>query len=336
MDLQTISMVSKNFNISTRTLRYYEQIGLLSSAKKDGYAYRTYDEDAIRRLEQIIILRKLRIQLKDIQLILKTEEVSTAIRVFQDKINELADEINVLSTIKSILKDFVSRLKDNYEVKIGPKLLEDESLLKIIDSLSVTKINFKEETTMEDLKQANDNLPKLKDVRIVYLPPAKVASIRFYCDEPEFHAAQVMDKFVKESNLCSIKPDIRHYGFNNPEPSPDTPESMPDHGYEMWVTIPDDFKVPEPLTEKQFPGGLYAAHMIKMGDFHEWMRLIKWVMESDGYEPNWGTTPGISGLLEEQLNYINNINTEGFNSENMQLDLLMPIKLKEKIEIRGD
>jgi len=34
MELQTISEVSKQFNISTRTLRYYEQIGLLQSTKK--------------------------------------------------------------------------------------------------------------------------------------------------------------------------------------------------------------------------------------------------------------------------------------------------------------
>ena len=34
MELQTISEVSKRFGISTRTLRYYEQIGLISPVKK--------------------------------------------------------------------------------------------------------------------------------------------------------------------------------------------------------------------------------------------------------------------------------------------------------------
>ncbi len=34
-------------NISTRTLRYYEQIGLIESVKKEDYAYRTYDEAAV-------------------------------------------------------------------------------------------------------------------------------------------------------------------------------------------------------------------------------------------------------------------------------------------------
>ena len=44
MKLTTISEISREMNISTRTLRYYEQIGLIESVKRDDYAYRTYDE----------------------------------------------------------------------------------------------------------------------------------------------------------------------------------------------------------------------------------------------------------------------------------------------------
>lgn len=51
MELITISEVSKNFRVSTRTLRYYEQIGLLKSSEKEGYAYRAYDEGAILHLQ---------------------------------------------------------------------------------------------------------------------------------------------------------------------------------------------------------------------------------------------------------------------------------------------
>lgn len=329
MDLQTISMVSKNFNISTRTLRYYEKIGLLASVKKDGYAYRTYNDEAIKRLRQIIILRKLRIPLKQIQLILQSEESYAAIEIFQTKINELSYEITALSTIKSILDEFVIRLSKDFGVKIDSCLLADESVLKIIDSLTATKIDFKEEITMKDLNNANKNLSKLTDVRIVYLPPATVAASHAYCHEPEFHANQVMDKFVRESKLALLKPDLRHYGFNNPDPSPNTPEGMPDHGYEMWVTIPEDMAVPEPLTKKHFEGGLYAVHMIKMGNFHEWEWLIDWALNNDTYEPNWGGADGTSGLLEEHLNYINHVNLPDSEPEDMQLDLLLPIKLRQ-------
>jgi len=42
MELQTISQVSNQFRISTRTLRYYEQIGLIELTMKEDYSYRTY------------------------------------------------------------------------------------------------------------------------------------------------------------------------------------------------------------------------------------------------------------------------------------------------------
>ena len=61
MNLVTISELSRQMNISTRALRYYEQVGLIESVKKDGYAYRTYDEATVVRLQQILVLRKLRI-----------------------------------------------------------------------------------------------------------------------------------------------------------------------------------------------------------------------------------------------------------------------------------
>ena len=44
--MQTIGTVSKNLGISSRMLRYYEQIGLIGSRRVEDYAYRVYDEEA--------------------------------------------------------------------------------------------------------------------------------------------------------------------------------------------------------------------------------------------------------------------------------------------------
>ena len=101
MELQTISQVSKQFRISTRTLRYYEQIGLIQSIIKEDYSYRTYDKDTILRLKQIIVLRKLRIPLKYIAEILLTENTALAIEVFEKNLKEIGDEITALETIKA-------------------------------------------------------------------------------------------------------------------------------------------------------------------------------------------------------------------------------------------
>jgi len=67
MELQTVIQVSKTFGISAQMLRYYERNGLIQSSRKDDYAYRVYDEDAIKRLQQIVILRKLQIPVKQIR-----------------------------------------------------------------------------------------------------------------------------------------------------------------------------------------------------------------------------------------------------------------------------
>ncbi|ASA24780.1 effector binding domain-containing protein [Paenibacillus donghaensis] len=324
MDLQTISEVTRSFNISTRTLRYYEQIGLIESVKKDGYAYRTYDKPALTRLEQILLLRKLRISLKDIQRMLLSEESSLAIAIFQQKIRALAQEAAAISTIQTVLDELVLRLRGSVEVKLSPHLWTDESILEAIAVLPATQLHLKEEVTMKELQHADNQLSKLKDVRIIFLPPAPVASICLVGGVPELATADELREFVIRTKLDTLKPDMRHYGFNHPDGS--QPDGS-DHGYERWITIPADMEVEAPFVKKQFPGGLYAAHMIPMGSFEEWEWLHQWVMSSREYEADWVDSNMMNGLLEEHLNYINlyQLSHEVLDTC-MQLDLLIPVK----------
>ena len=50
-NLVKIRDLSVKYNISARTLRYYEDMGLIQSTRSEEYAYRLYDEAAIKRLE---------------------------------------------------------------------------------------------------------------------------------------------------------------------------------------------------------------------------------------------------------------------------------------------
>ena len=330
MKLTTISEISRKMNISTRTLRYYEQIGLIESVKKEDYAYRTYDQTTVMRLQQIVVLRKLRIPLKQIGLILESENTAAIIDAFQQNLAEVDDEITALSTIRDIINTFIARLKESIHQDIKLNLLDDTALLEAVDTLTVQKIPLKEEKTVAALEMASERLNKLtdRDVRIVYLPPATVAASHYIGDEPEHHAAMVIDKFVVDRNLPAIYPGLRHYGFNSPNPEDGTNH----HGYEMWVTIPDDMDVPKPLVKKRFEGALYAAYMIPIGAFEGWDWLFKWLNENEKYAYR-GTWDGSNmfGCLEESLNYINNVTTFSDGKyDNVQLDLLIPIKEKER------
>ena len=325
MSLITISEISRDMNISTRTLRYYEQIGLIESTKKDDYVYRTYDEAAVMRLQQIVVLRKLRIPLKAIGVILQSEDATEIIQVFRQNLSEIDEEVTALSTIRDIINNFILCLNESTRQDIKLNLLDDTVLLEAVDALTVQKRQLKEEKTAADLERASEKLSKLsdRDVRIMYLPPTMVASIPLVGNSPEDRASVLLREFVQKNDLMNIKPDFRHYGFNHPNGNNDD-----DHGYEFWVTIPDDFDVLPPFTKKVFDGGLYAAHTIVFGDFEEWNWLWTWVENNEDFDFRLGDPECMDGLIEEHLNYFNQYNLKSFDSDRFQMELMIPVKEK--------
>ncbi len=326
--LKTISAVSRDLGVSTRMLRYYEQAGLIRSQRRPDYAYRVYDEEALRRLGQILVLRKLRIPVRQIERVLRHQDAATAVDVFRQSVEELGAEIDALQLIRSVLVALMERLGREPGVKLHPALLEDASVAGLIAALSPPEQLVKGEKTMEALSRADRKLSALSDVRIVYLPPSWVAACHCQGEEPEARAQEAVNAFVLGSGLLEVKPDIRHFGFNNPAFDPSDPSS---HGYEMWVTIPDGFDVPAPLVKKRFLGGLYAAHAIAFGAFDHWALLHEWVLKSPDYAVDFASPrcepadPVMDRCLEEHLNYFHNVQDLAFDISRMQLDLLLPI-----------
>ena len=324
MELMTVSQVSRSPGISTRMLRYYEQAGLVESLRQEGYAYRIYDKKAVLRLKQILMLRRLRIPVRQIKAILQKEDAVAAIEIFRENIRNLNEEMTALSVVKEILNHFVEELSRTAELPLEKILLKDDVLADSIESLGLISINFKEDQTMEKLKKAEAGLSRIGDARIIYLPPSAVAAVHYVGDEPEIHVNEMLDRFVRETGLHRRKPDLRHYGFNHPNPT----DATGFHGYESWVTIPEDMEVPAPLVKKLFVGGIYAAHMISFGSFNEWDLLLNWVNSNEKYEfaGDMADQEHMCGLLEEHLNYISHVELANTEPEEFQLDLLVPVR----------
>jgi len=118
MKYQTIRQVTQTYGISRRMLSYYEEVGLLSSHRTRDYAYRMYDETAITQLQQIIILRKLQIPVKQIKEILVNQDAVLAIEIFQQNIKELDDKMTAMATLKTILSQFVNALQKSAGVTL--------------------------------------------------------------------------------------------------------------------------------------------------------------------------------------------------------------------------
>ena len=300
---RSISQVSRQLQVSTRTLRYYEEVGLIRSRRESGYAYRVYDEDTLLRLQRIVFLRRMRIPLKDIGVLLDCADAQSAAEVLRARMAELSDEIAVQRRALELL----GRLERM--VRAGAVRWDDLPALppEQKEERPVTKTPF----------------PRLTDVRILTLPSMTVAAAQYVGEDCELHAQQMLRGFIEQSGLAARKPDARVFGFNNPCPT----QARPVYGYEYQVTIPDDLPVPEPFQKKRMNGGLYAAHTIRMGDFHEWQELIRWAETSEDYRPDY--TPDceafMGGLLEEHLNFVLNWPDE----ERQQLDLLLPVCKRE-------
>jgi len=117
-------------------LRYYEDLGFIQSQRKGDGAYRVYDDNAINRLRQIIILRKLRISIKQIGEILNNRDAAVIIDIFNQNINDLDDEIASLATIKTILTQFTKNLSKAAQIKLEVDFAADNSVLSAIETLS--------------------------------------------------------------------------------------------------------------------------------------------------------------------------------------------------------
>ena len=326
----TVTEVTRTFGVSARMLRHYEKLGLLSSDRKEDYSYRIYRPEDLRRLRQILVLRKLRVSLKEIGDILNDPGSAAAIGVFEKNLSQMDDEIRSLQAVRSVIEAFLRELKRRQLLPAGKNVLLDSQLLDLADALSPASPLIQEERkkTMENLKQADPASRKLRDVRIVHLPGSDVAAAHFVGDDPENRAGEMISDFVRAEKLWEKHPGLRLYGFNHPSPM----DESGFHGYEFWITIPDGLEVPPPLEKKHFAGGTYAAHMIPMGNFEEWEWLYEWVQNSDEYEyAGNGSPENMFDNLEEHLNYHDHIlETHEGEPQTAQLDLLIPVRRKTK------
>lgn len=317
-ELLTVTQVTRACGVSTRMLRYYEKEGLIESQRTEDYAYRVYTPENVNRLVKILVLRKLRIPLKDIAILLQEKDPSRKQAVYCKHIADIDREKNALDNIRSILL----RLADHVG---NPSLLLSPEITTLTQALAPSKTNLKEDTNMPE----NDTavLDKNLNVRIVHLPPFTVASYHYIGHEPEEVVGDRVSRFIQESKLYEVKPDARMFGFNHPNPGV-LEEGL--HGYEDWVTIPQDFPLPEDFTRKTFPGGLYAVLTIRFPEFHHWWTLNQWVEASQDYDIDWrGDETTMGGCLEEHLNWVRSAHL-GWPQDGSdgQLDLMFPIKRK--------
>lgn len=70
----TVQKLGQLAGISTRTLRYYDEIGLLKPARINSSGYRIYGREEVDRLQQILFYRELDVGLEEIKAMIDSPE----------------------------------------------------------------------------------------------------------------------------------------------------------------------------------------------------------------------------------------------------------------------
>lgn len=120
------------------------------------------------------------------------------------------------------------------------------------------------------------------DVRIVELEAIRVASVYAFGESPETDAWDKAVAWLNKKDLIDQFDNNRIFGFNNPNPSP----GSPNYGYEFWITVGLDVEPEEDVRIKEFGGGLYAVTKCEVkGEPYEtipatWKQLVQWLVDS--------------------------------------------------------
>lgn len=304
--LMKIGDLSKKLNISSRTLRYYEELGLISSIRDEDSNFRYYPQSSEEILKQILVLRKLDISLKDILLIYENQNKDFILKILNEKLKGIKVELNNLEYTKEIIQKIID-YSNKDKLILSDKKNEVFNLEKIEKIITENYKIEKEKIFMEELKLKDNN------VRLINLKPFKVAYAKAFGVSPELLAWEILKTWIKENSIEDTI-NTRYFGFNNPSPS----EGSSEYGYEVWRTVEKDYEETEEVKFKEFEGGLYlvttANGVYDIGE--TWKNLSNWA-ETRGYEY------GACQWLEEHI-----IVDENSWDDKMQFDLYYPIKKK--------
>lgn len=106
-----IGELARLAGVSTRTLHYYDQIGLLNPSCRGENDYRLYDFDDLLRLQQILFFRELDVPLKKIKRVLD-DPGEDWIGILKQHHHQLDREIERLKKLKITIEKTIHNLED--------------------------------------------------------------------------------------------------------------------------------------------------------------------------------------------------------------------------------
>lgn len=272
-----IQDVSARYSLTARTLRYYEHEGLLQSIRREGCPFRLYDEAALRRLEQILALRRLDLSIREIKRVFEAGTAEALAAALERKVNALDTDAALIKELRAIIEDFLDRMaRVDFHSEQDVRALYAASE-RLHEQLEMTGYRGNASPGRR-AAEIVERLRPLEDVRIVLIPRCRMISSG--CDTEMTYAPGTrlgrFDAWLTEMSRRRQDLTPRDFMWY------DAAEKGLVWGYiyDEGVMAFDGFDLID------FDGGLYATAVARDQDDadHDRVRrgLIAWVEASEG------------------------------------------------------
>jgi len=205
--MRTISQVAELTGISTRTLQYYDEIGLLKPSELTQSGYRLYDDETLQKLQQILFFKELGFKLKEIKEILEKPDF---------------DRINAFKRQKELL--LLKRNRTNRLIQLLSRLEKGEQCMsfKEFDLSDYIKAleDFKNNSTDDVIKYWGNVenfemfIQKIKEdeAEVAKLAIKQFGSVEKYTEAMKYnleHFSEIMEtQLPKEAKEIAKQSDI--------------------------------------------------------------------------------------------------------------------------------
>ena len=110
----TVSELSRLAGVSVRTLRYYDQIGLLNPARREDNGFREYQREHVIKLQQILLYRELDFSIDAIREILVSGSYDL-LKTFDGQKSMLMERINKAQLMIESIDKSIANIKEKID-----------------------------------------------------------------------------------------------------------------------------------------------------------------------------------------------------------------------------
>lgn len=124
-EIESIGELAKSLGLTTRTLRYWEEVGIIESVQRLDGATRGYTPYYVRRIKFIMKLKELGLTIKELQELYidygeakQTDRmIPKLVEILDDHINKVDEKMAKLASLRKDIVDYRQRMMTKFNMQ---------------------------------------------------------------------------------------------------------------------------------------------------------------------------------------------------------------------------